>query len=528
MVNITLLGVTTAAISNSTRMVYITLCYKYDTLTGLSQNPLIKVFKMEDIIAAENALALTNASQVFCAAWNNEHKHIPAEFAVCVFFILNLMSGLSKLGPEEKNEAPGFFAVFDRLIPICRKYPNMTSNATYIECMKDIGVASGYCDVFTSDTIFENCVLLLRQQDNDNFSNMWTLFETACARQNGSDDDICFSFLNVRNKAFNVTLYTPDELSTVFHFYLLPTFVTASWIINGLMITVFIKRMPRNQSNYFMIGIGVVDSISFTLPLFVVVYFLYFEMYHDFTEYSLCVVTILSLEAFPAVLHGISMWFKVALSAHRLMVIQSPVKLSGTNHLNRRIISFLIFLPIICFLMFVPAVVALLHQPGVQIASMFDNTRSIYTMVPHRNVVYNDVEQITFWCRIVLLQLLPCIVMTYLEIKLIIEIRKMIQIRKTIFKSAEKTQELINMTYLTLGIAGAFLLAEIPNCISILIHSISYLTIDVASNTVLTVILNIVTLISCQLNGVICCCMSKEFRTHLVSLFSAKKGDFIN
>nr|ANO39031.1 GCR057 [Schmidtea mediterranea] len=286
---------------------------------------------------------------------------------------------------------------------------------------------------------------------------------------------------------------------------------------NTCICLILTRRHMISATNMILTAIAIADFLTglFPLPFYVIKNFSFFSSIRSRTFgyfYYFSVVVI------PTICHTISIWLTVALAVQRFIYVSLPTEAKNICTVKTSIYTILT----IC-------VLSLVFHLQLSIVS-FDS----YYFYPCKHqtpefVILKcnwtvELLIIYYWSRTVLMNVIPCLLLTVFILSLIVAVRSAEKHRRVLLQTSQKkesrrSKEFYSTSKMLLVVLCLFLIVEIPNGIAITLYMIQKSFSSNNSNDSfwgkMNSICNILIIFSYPLNFVIYCIMSRNFRETL-------------
>lgn len=336
----------------------------------------------------------------------------------------------------------------------------------------------------------------------------------------------------------NSDIYLPSLLATddslykrIILGYTLPGLIVLTTVLNCFVFTVLVKPSMRTSVNVILAGLSISDTMTGVSALPYYIYFHAVGHDHEYVPHVWCYVQKFSAGIFPTIFHTISVWLTLSLAIQRYIYVCHSLHaktLCTVNKMARVTVTITILS-------------CLLHAPR-----LFDS--SFVKVVVHTEENGQDVDgcveilktwaykyqdtyyPIYYWIRLIAVQIIPTIGLTFLNMILIAVIRTSSARRRHLIlqnrtREWRKIRDTNITTLLLVVVITVFIMVEAPMGILMLCailknqygHQIAYL--DQEMQKILTTIFNFLILLSYPLNFIIYVSMSKQFRSHFLTSF---------
>jgi len=218
--------------------------------------------------------------------------------------------------------------------------------------------------------------------------------------------------------------------------FLMPLIAIVTLVNNSFVVTILLSREMRCPTNALLAALAVSDTLTSVCPLPCFVYFYTVgQRYLDWVPYPWCSVYFILTDYLPTVFHTASIWLTVSLAAQRYVYVCCPVESTGRRRLCSMRGSVCIVVAV-----YLAAVVSQLCRFGeltfspVQMQSLVnstdpdeeDNVTAVvevtacqYELAPfvarHETLYFN----IYYWSRVLLIHVIPCSALVFLNSTLV-------------------------------------------------------------------------------------------------------------
>ena len=344
------------------------------------------------------------------------------------------------------------------------------------------------------------------------------------------------SFPNpVRNTIMNEEICFPLNLSAstsqaevVVYGYMMPFVLVLTLTTNTLTTAVLAQKTMRTSSNIILLAISLSDLLTVLVPAPTFIYMFSLGFYAEPTVSDfMCSYYEYFIDYIPTLFHTASIWLTLGLAAQRYVYICHPqvARVLCTQSRILQMISSIFFIATIHLL---PRFFEKEVQPT--------DTQDPICMRCYADWLtgfgVNLYFSLYYWCRIVLVHFLPCLLLIILNALLLKTLRNTEIVRRNLMKVSKqescRTMEMTCTTRMLVVIVSIFLATEIPLAIIHLLH-VSNTTIvkifdeeDYMRLNVFVIISNFGVILTYPLNLGIYCGMSRQFRETFQLLFIPK------
>jgi hypothetical protein len=360
----------------------------------------------------------------------------------------------------------------------------------------------------------------------------WPLTPTEDYVPTCTDVNCTGEFMRGPLKVVKVDMDAPLNYAIPINGYINPIVIIFTLVTNFLVCVILLKPNMRSPTNMILVFMAVSDTLTGLSPLPWYLYAFLAGNYKDYVPYELCNVQSLLTRALPTVFHTMSIWLTLGLAIQRYIyvchfllakkwcTINNVIKASAGIFVGSVAVHFLMFIDQI----FTPVEMPSMVNPNVTIKGCQLGTLKWLDSIDIAMPVYNTY----YWFRVLFIHLIPCITLVVINALLIRTMQKAKKRRTQLLKQNRKSEvrklkDSNCTTMMMVAVVGVFLVVELPSGILFAVFIIDttfrlgILVRDIAGKV--SIIFNLLVLISYPINFFIYAGMSRQFRETFKRLF---------
>ena len=329
--------------------------------------------------------------------------------------------------------------------------------------------------------------------------------------------------------------YEPD-LAIPFYGYITPVLAIITVLFNSFIFYVLSKKSMRSPTNLILFSIAFCDTVTILSPLTWYLHTYAADGYQEYPIYSWCIIYRYFGVLIPTCFHNSAVWFTVMLSIHRYIGISHP-KLARVVCSYRAVTKgiFCIFVLLIIFI-FSQLIFEKMEKVIVIGKQILDTQGVVYVETCHFKASPNVYQNtyVTYFrvypcLRIVLCNIVPCILLIVFNTLLIRKTYQSYNYRKKLLKGSIKSQhleitEIVRTTVMLISVCFLTLLVEIPNGILFSVHVVHSLRkISLPNIKIWLTFPNFILFLTYPVNFILYSTMNRRFRRHLYNIFCKRR-----
>ncbi|XP_063429154.1 sex peptide receptor-like [Mytilus trossulus] len=328
---------------------------------------------------------------------------------------------------------------------------------------------------------------------------------------------------NVSSEMGLHVLSDPKGYLVIVNGYVVPILAIVVLIANVIVILVLRRQQTYGASQAGLVSVAISDTLTLLLPA--PFYFYQYALHHYYVDYVLCEPVDWISIYLPTITHTASIWLTVLLTAQRYLYVCHPFVARELCTLRNTTISIAITYVIACLTHLVRAFVMYYIQ-----FDYFDPTRNTSATTCERGYKeWLDPDTymgVYMMIRIVLIQFVPCIVLIFLNVRIVNGLQDVVNKKMRLHNKSESSisavKENTRVTIMIVFMAAVTLLVELPSGIILSFYVSPFITnvevFDVNTLNSMQIIANLVIIFSYPMNFFIYCSMSAEFKQTLYEL----------
>ncbi|XP_041372691.1 sex peptide receptor-like [Gigantopelta aegis] len=293
---------------------------------------------------------------------------------------------------------------------------------------------------------------------------------------------------------------------------------------DGMCCPVKATHAFTTRTFFLLTAIAITDTLTGVFPCPIMAYFFVTEKLKDYAQNGWCFAYDYLTEYIPIIFHTASVWLTMALAVQRYICVCYPFKPRNCHHLrDGGSQSHMQFLrkgfQSCCF-----AVVAE-REPNYH--SLFHNLDTWLGDFAHVSLYYN----IYFAFRVLFIHIIPCVSLIVLNALLLYNMRHSSKrgtqyLRQNKTSECQKLKDSNRTTLMLVSVVGIFMLVELPGAILMVIwmvnNTLGIRVIEQLTLQIADIFIRLSVFMTCPLNIVIYCGMSRTFRQTFKSLFTGR------
>ena len=326
----------------------------------------------------------------------------------------------------------------------------------------------------------------------------------------------------------NLTFHEPHEFDrnpwvTLLFGYLSPLVIFCVIATNSLVCAILCRKNLRTPTNVFLVAMAVSDTLAGIFPLPIYLTFYTTNNYHDWIPYSWCKLYHFLIDYLPTAAHTASIWLTVCLAAQRYLMVCRPTTAKSLCTMRKSIQT---VLGVYLFsLIFHSYNYFQLEFYSVNVTSKLSNISIIACDDKPLFPNYEDaLLQMYLLCRVIFVNLIPCILLSLFNTVLVRAMRKAGRRKRQLLKQnmrmeGNRLKENNRTTLMLVVVVAVFLLVEIPLAIFLLLYITAKYLLPKEGIDTIAMFLNFSILLTYPMNFFIYCRMSSQFRKSFKKLF---------
>ncbi|XP_071166090.1 sex peptide receptor-like [Mytilus edulis] len=315
--------------------------------------------------------------------------------------------------------------------------------------------------------------------------------------------------------------------------YFMPVWASMSIIMYALMITVFIRYGMTSKTHICLIAIAICDSVSPIAPTSIWVYFFAIKKHYYYLPFEWCKIYHYTTEVIPQFFTYTSYFITIMMTVQRYIMVAHPFK--AEKLCSKTVVYVMI---VLCFLTSVAIrLVHLFHYkysktsvPGI------DNANTTMQACTFSRPDWMPVSFYTYLgflmtAQTIIVGVIPCTVLVVSELLMIKAINARSAKRETMTSKAKgqshNAKNERRLTIATICITAVTLFYMVPvviiQVIDVLVLMFDFDIGDYNNLRTAIVVLNVLYWMCIPSNFLITCCLSREFRRGIRSLFIKPK-----